>query len=278
MSRARVSLPCRVAVTGGSSGIGLATAEAFAAKGCDVALIARAPEKLAEARERVLRARRDPTTEVRVVSVDLTDSAACAQAFERLASEGFTVDVLVNSAGIINPGEFCTMSPAVFSDNLDHGFWTVVNPCRAVACAMRERGSGHIVNVSSVAGFLGIYGYTGYSSAKFATMGFSEALRNELAIDGVAVSVVCPPDTDTPALARERTMRPVETDVVAGNLKPVAPDVIARAIVRAVERGTYLVVPGLLSKVYFRLKGLIPELAFAIVDSDVRKARRERRA
>ncbi len=137
---------------------------------------------------------------------------------------------------------------------------------------MVERGRGHIVNVSSVAGFLGIYGYTGYSAAKFAVMGFTEALRFEMKPAGVRVSVVCPPDTETPALDFEHTLRPHATDVIAGNIKPIPAEKVAAAIVKAVDRGHYLVIPDALSAFYFRLKGLLPEVFFAIVDSDVRKA------
>ena len=141
---------------------------------------------------------------------------------------------------------------------------------------MVERGSGHIVNISSVAGYLGIYGYTGYSSAKFAVMGFTEALRFEMKPHGVRVSVVCPPDTDTPALAHERTLRPPETDVIAGNIKPISAEKVARAVVRAIGRGRYVVIPDALSAFYFRLKGIAPEVFHAIVDSDVAKARRSK--
>jgi 3-dehydrosphinganine reductase len=182
----------------------------------------------------------------------------------------------VNSAGVIYPGEFVTMPRENFDINLTCGFWSVVNPCRAVAPLMVERGRGHIVNVSSVAGFLGIYGYTGYSAAKYAVNGFSEALRFEMRPHGVRVSVICPPDTDTPALDFEHTLRPPETDVIAGNIKPIPAEKVAGAIVKAIGRDRFVVIPDALSAFYFRLKGLLPELFYAIVDSDVTKARRGR--
>ncbi len=91
------------------------------------------------------------------------------------------------------------------------------------------------MNVSSVAGYLGIYGYSGYSAAKFAVMGFTEALRFELKPEGISVHIVCPPDTDTPALAFERTLRPPETDAIAGNIKPISAEKVAEAIVKGVR-------------------------------------------
>jgi 3-dehydrosphinganine reductase len=147
---------------------------------------------------------------------------------------------------------------------------------RAVAPALMARRSGHIVNVSSVAGFMGIFGYTAYSSAKYAVMGFSEALRSEPHPYGVKVTVVCPPDTDAPGLAFEKSLRPPETDKVVGNIAAVAPSVIAEAIVRGGERGKSLIVPGALSKFYRVLKANALWLFFAITDGDVKAARKAR--
>lgn len=263
-----------VVVTGGSSGIGLATACEFAAQGAHVALIARDPEKLERAKATVEAARRSPSQQVMTVSADLSRLESARAAIDRVLAAGLQIDILVNSAGVIVPGEFQTMSPEDFLRNIEHGFLSVVWPCKAAVAHMTARGTGHIVNVSSVAGYLGIYGYTGYSSAKYATMGFTEALRFEMKPAGVKVHVVCPPDTDTPALAYEKTLRPRETDVIAGNIKAIAPEVVARAIVRGVSKNKYHIIPDALSRFYFRLKGIWPEVFFMIVDGDVAKARK----
>jgi 3-dehydrosphinganine reductase len=264
-----------VIVTGGSSGIGLATAKVFAAQGHDIAIVGRSAEKLSAA-EAELRAIAAPGQRVETRSADLADFAQAREAIDSLVSAGFGPDILVNSAGVIVPGEFATMPLENFESNMDNGYWSVVYPCRAAVPHMLKRGLGHIVNVSSVAGYLGIYGYTGYSSAKFAIMGFTEALRFELKPEGIGVHVVCPPDTDTPALAYEHTLRPKETDVIAGNIKPIAPEKVAEAIAKGVARGTYYIIPDGLSSFYFRLKGLLPELFFSIVDGDVKKARSQK--
>jgi len=263
-------------ITGGSSGIGLATATALAKRGMRVALVARNAEKLKRAAAEIRAAA--PSAEVSVYSADLADWQATATTFGHLVADQGVPDVLVNSAGVIYPGEFTSMPLQHFDVNLTCGYWSVINPCRAVAPLMEARGSGHILNVSSVAGYLGIYGYTGYSSAKFAVVGFSEALRFEMRPAGVRVSCVCPPDTDTPALTFEHTLRPPETDVIAGNIKPVPPSKVADAIVAAIGRDKFMVIPDALSAFYFRLKGLLPELFLAIVDSDVAKARKHKGA
>lgn len=264
----------RVIVTGGSSGIGLACARAFVSRGDDVAIIARNAEKLEKAAEQLRSACVHPQQRIEWRSVDLSDWEQTLGAFVSLEEHGFGPDVLVNSAGVIIPGEFASMPVAHLEQNIDCGYWSVVYPCKAVAPGMVERGSGHIVNISSVAGYLGIYGYTGYAAAKYAVMGFTEALRFEMKPAGVKVSVVCPPDTETPGLQAEKLMRPAETDVVAGNIKPIPPEQVAAAVLKAVDTGRYLVIPDNLSAFYFRLKGLLPELFYAIVDGDVAKARK----
>lgn len=263
-----------VIVTGGSSGIGLATAVLYAARGCDVAIIGRSAEKLARAEKTLRAAATDPDQRIATRSADLSIFESAREAIDSLVAEGFGPDILVNSAGVIVPGEFATMPLENFELNVSCGYWSVVYPCRAAVPHMLARGRGDIVNVSSVAGYLGIYGYTGYSSAKFAIMGFSEALRFEMKPAGITVHVVCPPDTDTPALALEHTLRPKETNVIAGNIKPISAEKVAAGIVSGVDRGRYLIIPDALSAFYFRLKGLLPEVFFAIVDGDVRKARK----
>jgi 3-dehydrosphinganine reductase len=265
-----------VIITGGSSGIGLATARLYAARGYNVAIIGRSADKLATAQAELLGIAKAEGQRVAIRRADCADFAQATAAIDSLVADGLAPDILVNSAGVIIPGEFATMPLENFESNLTNGYWSVIYPCRAAVPHMLARGSGDIVNVSSVAGYLGIYGYTGYSSAKFAVMGFTEALRFEMKPAGITVHVVCPPDTDTPALAHEHTLRPPETDVIAGNIKPIPAEKVAAAIVRGVDRGKYLIIPDALSAFYFRLKGLLPELFFAIVDGDVAKSRRSR--
>lgn len=265
-----------VIVCGGSSGIGLATAKLYVQRGCDVAIVGRSAEKLLAAEKELLSARVSAEQRVALRSADLADFESAKRAIDSLAVDGFGPDILVNSAGVIVPGEFAKMPLANFEANMANGYWSVVYPCRAAVPHMVARGKGDIVNVSSVAGYLGIYGYTGYSSAKFGIMGFTEALRFELKPENIAVHVACPPDTDTPALAYEHTLRPPETDVIAGTIKPIPAEKVAEAIVRGVDKGKYFIIPDFMSRFYFRLKGLWPEIFFLIVDGDVRKARRAR--
>lgn len=265
-----------VVVTGGSSGIGLATAKAFAARGANVAIVARDEERLAQAKKDVESASRGGS--VIAISADVADRDAVFAAIAQVEKELGVPDVLVNSAGIFIPDNFETMDEDLFRSHMDIDVLGPIWATKAVVPAMIERGSGHIVNIASVAGFIGVFGYTAYSTAKFAVMGFSEALRQEMKPLGIKVSVVCPPDVNTPGLAIEKSLRPDECDKVCGNIKAIPPEKVAADILKAVDSGRYLVVTGGISKTYFRLKGLVPELFFAVMDGDVSSARKKRLA
>jgi len=256
--------------------MGLATAKLLAARGMEVVLVARTAAKLEAARAAVAGAA--PTAKVAVYSADLSSWEETSAVFERIVAEHGVPDVLVNSAGVVYPGEFMTTPWEHFEINMTCGYWSVVYPCRAVAGLMSERGSGHIINVSSGSGYLGIYGYTGYSSAKFAVVGFSESLRFEMRPDGVRVSCVCPPDTDTPALEFERDLRPPETAAIAGNVKPISADKVAHAIAGVIGRDKFIVIPDAHSAFYYYLKRFLPQVIYLIADGDVAKVRKKKAA
>jgi 3-dehydrosphinganine reductase len=263
-----------VVVTGGSSGIGLATAHAFARRGARVAIIARDQQRLTAAVQAV-KAQSNGGTVI-AIQADVADRDAAFAAIDRVQAELGTPDVLVNCAGIFVPGNFETMDDELFRRHMDVDVLGPIWVTKAVVPNMIQRGSGHIINVASGAGFIGIFGYTAYSTAKFAVMGFSEVLRQEMKPLGVKVSVVCPPDVNTPGLVHERSLRPPECEKICSSVKAIQPEKVAADIVKAAESGRYLVIVGTTSKLYFRLKGLLPELFFAIMDRDVATARKKR--
>ncbi|MCL2379603.1 MAG: SDR family oxidoreductase [Coriobacteriia bacterium] len=265
-----------VLITGASSGIGLELARHYARAGRSLILIARNAERLTAVATQLAELRSQSTDDnIVTLPVDVADAQAVSTKLAECVHNYGVPDLVINAAGIVNVGRFLQMDKDYFDDNLRIDFEGTVNVCRIVVPLMVQAGSGHIVNIASVAGFLGIYGYTGYSAAKYAVMGFSEALRFELKPLGVAVSVVCPPDTKTPGFAAEQAARPFETEAIAGSIAPLNAQTVVRKIIKGIELKRFYIIVGASSKFYFRLKGLLPEVFLAIVDSDIRKAQRE---
>ena len=175
-----------VLVTGASSGIGRATAVEFARRGHQVYAAAR--------REEVLAGLADGERNIRPVGLDVTDGDSVQRAWAKIQAEtgGTGVDVLVNNAGFALTGPVEVLPDEAVRRQFDTNVFGVLNVTRAVLPAMRARGSGRIINVSSLVGrvsfgFMGIYGAT-----KYAVEAISDALRLELRGFGITVVLIEP--------------------------------------------------------------------------------------
>ena len=264
-----------VLVTGGSSGIGLATAELVVRRGAQVTLIARDAARLDDARSRVEAARKTPAQRVVTRAVDVADRTALLEAIASAREEIGPVDMLFACAGYCTPGRFIELPVEAFEQHVGVNLLGVIHAARAVVPEMIERGAGHIALVSSMGGLVGVYGYSAYSAAKFGVTGFAEVLRCELKPHGIGVTLLVPPNVDTPGYAREIAVEPVETKAINGIAQTRSPEEIAELFVRGVERDNFLVLPGLTNKLLYRLEGLWPELFFALFDGKVASARKE---
>ena len=119
-----------------------------------------------------------------------------------------------------------------------------VYPLKALVPAMRKRGSGAVVLISSGAGLVGLFGYTPYAPTKFALRGLAEALRGELKSSGVHVMIVYPPDTDTPQLVEENLTKPVETKALTAGAGLWTADAVAAATLKGLAGRKFTVTPG----------------------------------
>jgi 3-dehydrosphinganine reductase len=235
-----------VMITGGSSGIGLAFAKCVAALGAHPTLMARRNDRLISARTMILESA--PDSRVSLIPLDITQKAAVEDAVARHIQDAGDIDILVNNAGYARPGRFAELPDAAFRDQMEVNYFGAVYVTRSVLPHMLKRRSGHIVNVSSIAGVLAIYGYTSYAASKFALLGFSQALRAEVEPASIRVSVCFPPDTDTPQLAYEREFKPPETRAITGTFRPISPVRVANAMARGAARGQFEIYPDVTSR------------------------------
>jgi 3-dehydrosphinganine reductase len=269
-----------VIVTGGSSGIGLATAHEVAARGARVTIMARTVSRLDAAAAELREAHGADGATIATRALDVADREAVEHVFAEITAPGGRgfgpCDVLVTSAGIAHPGYFEKLPDEVFRDAIEVDYFGTLWPVRAVAPAMIARRQGSIVGVASAAALVGVFGYTAYGPAKFAVRGLCEALRQELAPHGVHVGCVYPPDVDTPQLAYENRYKPAETAAISGTIEALPASAVAEAIVAGIEARRFAIIPDLQTKLLARTAGLVPELYAAVFDRSVRKARRRR--
>ena len=259
-------------VVGASMGIGLAVAEKLAARGDDVALFARRDGPLAEATRAVEARRRRADQRVLGRALDAADRPRVEAVMAACVAELGAPDLLVNCAGRAIPDHFERISVAQLDETLRLNLHTCWHPVQALVPAMKARG-GQIVNVSSLAGLIGVFGYTDYCAAKFAVVGFSEALRWELAPHGIGVSVLCPPDVDTPGLAREDATKPHETRVISEGAKLMSAEAVADALLAGLAKRELVIIPGADGRLAWRAKRLVPGLVDRLIARRLRRAR-----
>jgi len=258
-------------ITGGSSGIGLATARGLVQQGARVCLAARGEERLRAAVTELAGLANASSLSAGSVTMDVTDGASVERglrvALERLGG----LDMLVNCAGFAVPGYVEVLDEDVYRVMLETNYLGPVRVIRASLGHFIGQRSGTIVNVASMAGFMGLYGYGAYCGSKFALSGFTECLRQDLLPHGVTVHLCYPPTTATPGLARENEIKPPETWALEGSSRAFSPDQVAATILRGVQRGRFHILVGFDSWTIWALQRFAPGLVRRVGDRILRR-------
>jgi short-subunit dehydrogenase len=238
----------RALVTGASSGIGEAFARGLASRGTALVLVARREDRL-EALAKEL----DVPSEV--LAADLGDPAGLRRVEERVAAGTDPIDLLVNNAGFGTTGSFATLDVEREDEEVRVNVLAVVRLSRAALPGMIERGSGGIVNVSSLAAFQPDPGNATYGATKAFVLSFSEALAEELRKTGVRVQALCPGYTRT----EFQTTAEYETSRIPKAVWQ-RPEQVVDASLAALDKGKPVCVPGPHNKVAAVGSGLLPRV------------------
>ena len=249
-------------VTGAASGIGEALALDLARRGSHLVLVDRDAERLEGVAGRI---RADhPALRVATHLADLSDDAATAALADTLVAEHPETTLLVNNAGVALGGRFDQVTLEEFDWVMAINFRAVVRLTHALVPVLKKHPGAHVVNVSSVFGIFAPAGQAAYSASKFAVRGFSEALRHELAEDGVGVTVVHPGGIRTRIAESARTGSGVSVEEYEQGRKQFAkllrmpPEQAAAQIVTAIEKRRPRLLIGWSAKVPDVLVRLMP--------------------
>jgi short-subunit dehydrogenase len=256
----------RMLITGASQGIGKALAEEAAGRGLKVLAAARTADLLRELQDRV----RAEGGTLEIVQADVTSPADRQRMADAAAQHFGGLDVLVNNAGIGATGHFAEGAPDRLRKIMEVNFFGLTETTRACLPLLRQGNRPAVVNISSIAGKRGIPARGDYSASKFAVQGFSEALRCEVAKDGIDVLVVCPGLTQTNF---SQNMIEQKARMALDHKRGKSAEDVARAVLKAIERGrdeTRLAC-SLEERLIFLVARFLPRLADRVAARKVRE-------
>lgn len=277
-------------IMGGSQGIGKAIAKEIAQLGGNICIIARTVETLKNAVKEIESVKANDDQKINMISCDATDMDKLKPLIDDFIKDHGIPYYLINSIGQAYPNYIQKMTPDDYRKAMEINFMGMVVPVLCLLPHLIEKSTkiqeevgvdewknnwyGHIVNISSEAGFLGLMGYTTYCPTKFAMVGFSECIRNELKPYHIRISVVYPIDTKTPGYELENKTKPEELKTITAIAGLMEPDVVAEKIVKKFLKNKFNIFLGS-AGFHNWAKRHLPWFAFSELDKELRNARKK---
>ena len=257
-------------IAGGSTGIGLSIAVELSKNNNTLVLLARDIKKLEAAKGAVTKS---GNSKCLIYAADAKDYNALKPVLDTAVKEVGAPDLVINCVGRAYPDHFENISASIMQDTMQTNFGSMWNVAHILMPYMKAKG-GKIINTSSVGGFVGVFVYADYSASKFAVIGFSEVLKQELSRYNIKVQVLCPPDTETPGFETENKTKPEETKEISKTAKLLQPEEVARQAVKGIEGDSFMIIPGGDGKLTYWMKRHFPFIVNMIMDGAIKKVQK----
>jgi 3-dehydrosphinganine reductase len=266
----------RALITGGSSGIGLELARALLREGACVCIAARDEERLSAASRELAEAVPAGGRPPCFVRMDVTSPEAVSAGLKTAIAQLGGLDLLVNNAGYALPGYIDELDDRAYVEMMAVNYFGPMRLSRECLRHFIAQGKGRIVNVTSMLGFMGTFGYSAYCASKYALSGYTEALRQDALPFGVHVHLCYPPTTNTPGLECENQHKPPEAWAIEGKSRAFSAEHVAYAILQGVRAGKFHILVGVDSWFIWIAQRLAPWLVRWVIDRTLMKELRSR--
>jgi 3-dehydrosphinganine reductase len=261
-----------VVITGGSSGIGLAVAREFVRLQACVIIVSRNDEKLQAAKNALSAISKNAVVET--IVADVANAGQITTTIELIVGKFGGIDLLINCAGISTCARFKDHSNTQLEKEMQVNYLGAVYATKA-AWPYLKRSKGQVSFVSSVAGYIGVIGYSSYAPTKFAMTGLAECLRFEGKDDEIKASIIYPPDTDTPMMAKSRENCIPETMALSKNIKLKTAEEVAAIYIRGLQQNKFEMYCDVESRLIRWIKNNFPSLVYYISNAIINKARKQ---
>ncbi len=265
-----------VYISGGSSGIGLAAGEVFSALGANVLVFSiDSKEQQKVALESLRKRATSEQQRFEALTLNVTDRDEVLRVLGEACQRFGAPWALINSAGMGGAVLFEQEPIERFDKAMQLNVYGLRHAVEACLETMKPHG-GYIVNVASMAGLIGNFGYTTYSASKFAAVGFSQALRAELKPLGIQVSVLCPTQVDTPMLAHTDQFKPPESKAINDKAGLMTAEAVVEGMLDGMDKNKGIIIPGFKGSFVYLLSRVLPGLRESMTDRIIAKVRRQR--
>ena len=245
-----------IIVTGSSEGIGRSIALNLAKEGANLILISRRLKPLEKLKSEL--EKQNQSQQFHIFSADISKYEQVKKTFKDISNLFSKLHGLINNVGYSRPGYFVKTSVNEFEKHMQTNYLSSIF-CTKEALPLLENDS-FITFTSSVAGYMGVFGFSAYSGSKFALIGFAETIEQELYPRKIKISVLCPPDTQTPGFEKENKTKPYESKKISKGAKLMHPNDVAKKFLKKLKKRKFLITCNFESALYYRLHALLPGL------------------